>query len=122
MSNHLDDLLAGYDPHVRDILLTVRDVILTVVPDAHEKVYPGWRTIGYGHGAGMSAQFCGLGPQKERVNLYFNRGTDLDDPAGLLEGTGKAMRHVKLTTPSDATRAEVVALIQAAARPQPHGR
>jgi hypothetical protein len=30
------------------------------------------------------------------VNVGFFHGTLLDDPAGLLEGTGKRMRHVKL--------------------------
>jgi hypothetical protein len=30
------------------------------------------------------------------VNVGFFRGAELDDPASLLEGTGKFMRHVKL--------------------------
>ena len=30
------------------------------------------------------------------VNVGFFRGAELDDPARLLEGTGKFMRHVKL--------------------------
>ncbi len=30
------------------------------------------------------------------VNVGFFRGAELHDPAGLLEGTGKFMRHVKL--------------------------
>jgi hypothetical protein len=30
------------------------------------------------------------------VNVGFFRGAELGDPAGLLEGTGKYMRHVKL--------------------------
>jgi hypothetical protein len=31
------------------------------------------------------------------VNVGFFRGASLDDPGSLLEGTGKFMRHVKLT-------------------------
>src|SRR5512132_3905738 len=31
------------------------------------------------------------------VNVGFFRGAELSDPSGLLEGTGKIMRHVKLT-------------------------
>lgn len=30
------------------------------------------------------------------VNVGFFKGAELPDPAGLLQGTGKAMRHVKL--------------------------
>jgi hypothetical protein len=33
---------------------------------------------------------------KSHVNVGFFCGADLDDPADLLEGTGKRMRHVKL--------------------------
>jgi len=33
---------------------------------------------------------------KAHVNVGFFRGATLPDPAGLLEGTGKRMRHVKL--------------------------
>src|SRR3954462_13034628 len=31
------------------------------------------------------------------VNVGFFRGVDIPDPNGLLEGTGKVMRHVKLS-------------------------
>ena len=33
---------------------------------------------------------------KAHVNVGFFQGAELPDPAGLLEGTGKSMRHVKL--------------------------
>jgi hypothetical protein len=33
---------------------------------------------------------------RDHVNVGFFRGATLDDPAALLEGTGKRMRHVKL--------------------------
>ena len=32
----------------------------------------------------------------DHVNVGFFHGAALDDPAGLLEGSGKRMRHVKL--------------------------
>ena len=33
---------------------------------------------------------------KAHVNVGFFQGAELSDPAGLLEGSGKTMRHVKL--------------------------
>lgn len=33
---------------------------------------------------------------REHVNVGFFHGASLDDPAGLLQGAGKRMRHVKL--------------------------
>jgi hypothetical protein len=47
------------------------------------------------------------------VNVGFFQGAALDDPAGLLEGSGKRMRHVKLRW---AEPANVGALIAAAYR------
>jgi len=40
--------------------------------------------------------FCYVNVFKAHVNLGFFRGAKLDDPQGLLTGTGKQMRHVKL--------------------------
>ena len=42
------------------------------------------------------AAFAYVGAFKAHVNVGFFRGSFLDDPAGLLEGTGKRMRHMKL--------------------------
>ena len=48
------------------------------------------------------------------VNVGFFHGADLPDPAGLLQGTGKFMRHVKLT-PRTATNVAALNRIIAAA-------
>jgi hypothetical protein len=51
---------------------------------------------------------------KAHINLGFFHGAELDDTAGLLEGTGKFMRHVKLW-PSAAVNTEALtALIESA--------
>jgi hypothetical protein len=42
------------------------------------------------------AAFAYVGVYKAHVNLGFFPGAELNDPAGLLQGTGKFMRHVKL--------------------------
>jgi hypothetical protein len=48
------------------------------------------------------------------VNVGFFLGAELDDPAGLLEGTGRRMRHVKVRPGSDLDDTALNALIQAA--------
>ena len=50
------------------------------------------------------------------MNLQFYRGTSLPDPDGLLEGTGKELRHVKLRHAKDARTPAVKALVRAAWR------
>lgn len=48
------------------------------------------------------------------VNVGFFRGAELDDPAGLLEGSGKFMRHVKLRPDGEIDEAALRKLIAAA--------
>ena len=48
------------------------------------------------------------------VNVGFFLGAHLADPAGLLEGAGKNMRHVKLRPGAAVDRAALAALIEAA--------
>jgi hypothetical protein len=50
------------------------------------------------------------------VNVGYFHGAALDDPAGLLEGTGKRMRHVKLNLAQPVDAAALTALIAAAYR------
>lgn len=45
---------------------------------------------------------CGIAHKPRWVNISFFRGAELDDADGVLEGTGKGMRHVKLREPKDA--------------------
>jgi len=50
------------------------------------------------------------------VGVEFWRGTSLNDPGHLLEGTGKNLRHVKLRTVEQATSPAMVALLREAVR------
>jgi len=48
------------------------------------------------------------------VNLGFYHGASLPDPAGLLEGSGKKLRHVKLRSVSGSKSPAVTALLREA--------
>jgi hypothetical protein len=48
------------------------------------------------------------------VNVGFFHGAALSDPAHLLQGTGKFMRHVKLLSVADTNAAALTRLIDAA--------
>ncbi len=48
------------------------------------------------------------------VNVGFFLGAHLEDPAGLLEGTGRNMRHVKVRSDGEIDRAALASLIEAA--------
>ena len=117
----VDTFLKGYPPQVREIAVKARETILSVLPAASEKVFPGWKVIQYGAGADMKSVFAAISPQRERVNLGLAHGADLADPEGLLEGDGKAIRHVKLTSAEAAGAPAVKELIRGALQATKNG-
>jgi hypothetical protein len=60
--------------------------------------------------------FCFYMVGKSHVTFGFHFGTSLNDPEGLLEGTGKNIRHVKLRTVEDLGNRGLREMIVAAAR------
>lgn len=46
-------------------------------------------------------QFCGVFAYKEHVSVEFSHGAKISDREGLLEGTGKGRRHLKLRVAGD---------------------
>ena len=62
----------------------------------------------------QDAAFAYVNAFKSHVNVGFYQGASLDDPAGLLEGSGRFMRHVKLRPGNEVNAAALQALIDAA--------
>lgn len=60
------------------------------------------------------APFAYVNTFKTHVNVGFFYGALLDDPAGMLQGSGKRMRHVKLTPGSELAAEGLRNLIRAA--------
>jgi hypothetical protein len=60
------------------------------------------------------APFAYVNAFKAHANVGFFHGASLADPLGLLEGTGKRMRHVKLRPGKPLDEAALAALIAAA--------
>jgi hypothetical protein len=110
----VEELLAGYSAEVRAVAEAARGLVREVLPGATEQVDMPARLIGYGTGPRMRDLVCTIMPQRGWVNLGFYRGTALPDPAGLLTGTGKVHRHVKLRTPADVADPALRALLEAA--------
>jgi hypothetical protein len=56
---------------------------------------------------------CVIMPLKAAVNFGLPRGAELPDPDGLLEGTGKRARHVKVANVAQAGAHGLRALLKA---------
>ena len=78
------------------------DVMRACGDDVRELVHDDQPTACVG-----DAAFAYVDAFTAHVNVGFFRGAALPDPAGLLEGTGKFMRHVKLR-PDTAVNAEAL--------------
>jgi hypothetical protein len=110
-----DDLVARVDPKIELIARRLRTLILSVDPNAIEVVRLGDNAASFGHGPKkMSEAYAYIMPKAGYVNLGFYNGAALADPAGLIEGTGKRLRHVKVHSPEDADRQELRRLIESA--------
>ena len=92
-----DDALSGSSSHVKEIARRQKKLISDVYPEVVEVPWPKQKIIGYGVGPKkMSEHFCYIGAYRAHVNLGFYYGAELPDPQGLLEGTGKKLRHIKV--------------------------
>ena len=92
-----DEAISGTSSQVAEICRRLRDLIIEIYPDVVEVPWPNQKIIGYGVGPKkMSEHFCYIGAQTKYVNLGFYYGALLPDPEGLLEGTGKKLRHIKV--------------------------
>jgi len=79
--------------------------------DVRELMHDGYPTV-----CVEDAPFAYVGAFRAHVNVGFFHGAELPDPASLLQGTGKYMRHVKIKPGSALDGASLEALINSAYR------
>jgi hypothetical protein len=83
-------------------------------PDAGRGLSPTSDAVHYHRREAMSEHFCYISASKDHANLGFYYGAELPDPEGLLGGTGKLLRHVRITRPEDVDRPALRRLVEAA--------
>jgi hypothetical protein len=97
-NNGFQEIMAQASPETEALARRARALIEEVMPDVVEVPWPKQNIIGYGVGPKkMSEHFCYIGVFKSHVNLGFYYGSELPDPESLLEGTGKQLRHIKIS-------------------------
>jgi len=99
-SPQLLDLLAGCSPGVTHLALALRDLVLTEAPEAEEVLYSVYAQVVVFKFSGVKrGAFCSIVVYTRHVNLMFYYGAQLPDPHRVLQGTGKAMRHIRFDSP-----------------------
>jgi hypothetical protein len=87
-----------------DLMRGLGDDVRELLHDGHPTACVGDAAFGY------------VNAFRSHVNVGFFLGSRLDDPARLLEGTGKRMRHVKLRPGQEPDAAALAALVENAYR------
>lgn len=112
-----DTVAKHFSPAIAALAKRARALILEILPGAFEVVWTRQKNTGYGTGPKKQTEhFCWIAPASKHVTLGFNYGGELPDPSGLLEGTGKLFRHVKIASETDLERPALRKLIKAATR------
>jgi len=85
------DFLNDLDDDTRQVVEPLRKLALKVSGKCKEDVK--WNALCLFNG---DRAFVGIMPYRKYVSVIFDRGSELADPKGILEGDGKKMRHIKI--------------------------
>ncbi len=112
-----EEILAGRSAETAKLARAARHLIRQVDPDVVEVPWPKQGVIGYGIGPKKYSQhYAYLALYGDQVNLGFNQGSELDDPAGLLGGSGKSFRHLRIGDLETLQQPELAELLRQARR------
>jgi hypothetical protein len=105
LNDDVEAVLSARQPSIGQLGRDLCHRILTLFPDAVVTV--DGNDIGFGFDTGYRGLVFTVAPARQHVTLGISHGASLPDPAGLLEGTGKVHRHVKIRRPEDLQRPEL---------------
>ena len=88
---------------------TLRRLIGSVAPEAHEIIYHD--ALGYGPTDAGFDRILYVTVFEKHLNLGFFFGGFLPDPEGLLVGSGKRMRHLKIRSLQEAENPAITRLL-----------
>jgi hypothetical protein len=106
----VDNYIAELPESQAELVREVRQIILKAAPEAEESIK--WAQPVYE----INGPFAYIKAFKNSVNFGFWRGADINDPDGLLEGSGVKMRHFKLNNLEDINEPIFLNFIQQAVK------
>jgi hypothetical protein len=102
-----DDNLASHAPDVQAAARALESVIREALPSVVVDYDAGNGLLAFGRSMKMRDLLFALIPHAGWVNLQLADGALLPNPDGLIEGTGKRIRHIKVRS-AEAANAEGV--------------
>ncbi|MEL7197015.1 MAG: DUF1801 domain-containing protein [Pseudomonadota bacterium] len=112
---HFVQALAGKPPALLSLYRKVRASVLSAYPESNELLYNTHVPSSvYSVSDRLKHAFCHIAVYTKHINLGFNQGTELEDPAGLLRGTGAKIRHIPISSAAELENSAINLLISAA--------
>jgi hypothetical protein len=113
----LRSFIEKFDPKHRAVIRAARKALRKRFPTATELVYDNYNffVIGFGPSERPSECFISIAAASNGVGLCFIHGATLPDPAGILAGSGKQTRFVRLPSADVLQQPELQALLSSAA-------
>jgi hypothetical protein len=75
----------------------LRQLVLTLHPSATEVVWPRLKIASYGFGLRKNSRhYAYIAVHPKHINMGLYHGARLSNPQGILEGSGKNLRHTKI--------------------------
>ena len=122
-TGYLENKLKNLKPEFLNIILELRNLVVSVAPEATEVFQRNGLSYYFGERGGpLTAGICKIGIKKDHIRLIFLHGVFLPDPDHLLQGNQIAMRHIKITSFQDAPWEELQKLIDLSSRFDPYTR
>ena len=110
--------MSPYAPAIRAVARGALTRLRAQLPGAVEIVYDNYNAlvIGFGPTARTSDAICSIALYPRWVTLFFLDGAALPDPRRILQGGGKIVRHVVLTSAAGVDAPAVRTLLRHARR------
>lgn len=117
----LASFIAKFEPGTAELIRACRAELRNLLPTAIELVYDNYNFFVIGYCSSERASDCivSIAAAANGVGLSFYYGAALPDPHGILEGSGKQNRFIRLPVASKLREPDVITLIHAAVA---HGR
>jgi uncharacterized protein DUF1801 len=100
----LVDFLRRYEPPVPSLALALREIVHDELTPCHEYIFDMRSKLVLLYSTTprvMADGICHFAMNTQHITLGFMQGADMDDTPGLLRGSGKTMRHIRIEGASD---------------------
>ncbi len=117
-NQQIETFLAKFTPELAAQAKRILTKLRKRLPNATEIVYDNYNALAFGFGPSERASEAILSVAlfPKWVNLFFLQGVGLPDPAKRLKGSGKIVRHVRLSGSETLDEPAIAALIDEALR------